>query len=410
MTMCAKARAPRRAPRGAVFWLLSGQLIMFTGIAALFPIAPLYVAHRGGNAIAIALFVAAPLIANAVVQVPAGHLADRVGRRPLLIWTRVAYVALSAVLFLDAGPLWALILARTLEGAASGAYVPALLATLTDLSEPEHRTERFAQQQASETAGLLIGPLLGGAIALWRDSGAFGVSGLFVLIGLIPMLRVPETMASRPRTAIAPPRFRWQRRGIVVPALGLFAVGTLYAMYDVVWPQYIAARGYGAFVVGLTISLFALPILFLARPAGRLADRADLRRLVPPSFLVVAACCAGYPFLRTLAPILLVGEVEAAGIVFAEPSLYAAIGSSAGEHERGRALGVGGFFQFAGTEFGAAVLGSLYGLNTGVPFWGGAGFMVAGAIVCALGLPRRAIVATAGIVPPPPTVREREIV
>lgn len=410
MTQPANVPGQRRAPRGAVVWLLSGQLIMFTGIAALFPIAPLYVAHRGGNSIAIAAFVAGPLIANMLVQVPAGHLADRLGRRPLLIWTRVAYVALSAVLFLDVGPLWVLILVRTLEGAASGAYVPALLATLTDLSEPGRRTERFAQQQASETAGLLLGPLLGGAIALWRDSGAFGVSGLFVLIGLIPMLRVPETMTPSTHTLQVAPRFRWRRRSIVVPSLGLFAVGTLYAMYDVVWPQYIGWRGYGPFVVGLTISLFALPILLLARPAGRLADRTDLRRLVPSSFLVVAACCASYPFLRSLGPILLVGEVEAAGIVVAEPSLYAAIGSAAAERERGRALGVAGAFQFAGTGFGAAVLGSLYGLNTGVPFWGGAGFMVAGAIVCALGLPRRATVARADIVPPPPTVRERETV
>ena len=405
MTQPLDPPAQRRVPREVVFWLLSSQLIMFTGIAALFPIAPLYVAHRGGNALAIAAFVAGPLIANTVVQVPAGHLADRIGRRPLLIGTRVAYVALSAVLFFDAGPLWVLILVRTLEGAASGAYVPALLATLTDLSEPQRRTERFAQQQASETAGLLLGPLLGGAIALWRDSGAFGVSGLLVLIGLIPMLRVPETMAPRTEAVAAMPRFRWRRRGILVPAAGLFAVGTLYAMYDVVWPQYIVARGYGAFVVGLTISLFALPILFLARPAGRLADRLDLRRLVPPSFLVVAACCAAYPFLRTLVPILLVGEVEAAGTVFAEPSLYAAIGSAAAEHERGRALSVGGLFQFAGTGFGAAVLGSLYGVSEGLPFWGGAGFMVAGAVVCALGLPRRA-----AAVAPQPTIREREIV
>lgn len=410
MTQPADVPVQRRAPRGAVFWLLSGQLVMFTGIAALFPIAPLYVAHRGGNSIAIAAFVAGPLVANTVVQVPAGHLADRFGRRPLLIGTRVAYVALSLVLFLDVAPLWALIAVRTLEGAASGAYVPALLATLTDLSEPGRRTERFAQQQASETVGLLVGPLLGGAIALWRDSGAFGVSGLFVLLGLIPMLRVPETMSSRTAAVAAAPRFLWRRRSIVVPALGLFAVGTLYAMYDVVWPQYIGARGYGAFVVGLTISLFALPILFLARPAGWRADRADLRRLVPSSFLVVAACCASYPFLRTLVPILLVGEVEAAGIVFAEPSLYAAIGSSAAEHERGRALGVGGSFQFAGTGFGAAVLGSLYGLNTGVPFWAGAGFMVAGAVVCAVGLPRRGTAVAGEVVPPQPTVREREVV
>ena len=71
MTQPSDAPAQRRVPRGAVFWLLSSQLIMFTGIAALFPIAPLYVAHRGGSAVAIAAFVAGPLIANTVVQVPA---------------------------------------------------------------------------------------------------------------------------------------------------------------------------------------------------------------------------------------------------------------------------------------------------------------------------------------------------
>src|SRR5437660_583683 len=72
MPLRARARALRRP--GPVFWLLSGQLIMFVGVAALFPIAPLYVARRGGVSLAIALFVAGPLIANTLVQVPAGRL------------------------------------------------------------------------------------------------------------------------------------------------------------------------------------------------------------------------------------------------------------------------------------------------------------------------------------------------
>ena len=399
-----------RVPRSAVFWLLSGQLVMFTGVAALFPIAPLYVLHRGGSSIEIAAFVAGPLIANTVVQVPAGRLADRIGRRPLLIGTRAVYVVLSAVLFIDAGPLWALILVRTLEGATSGAYVPALLAALTDLSEPERRTERFAQQQACEMVGLLIGPLLGGLAALWRDSAAFGISGLLVLAGLLPMLRVPETMrrTTTPSGAIQP--FRWRRRSILVPALGLFAVGALFSMYDVVWPQYLRARGYGPLVIGLSISLFAVPIILLARPAGRLADRVALRRVVPPAFLVVAACCASYPFMRSLLPIQLVGELEGAATVFMEPTLYAAIGSGAGEHERGRALGAGGLFQFAGTGVGAAVLGSLFGIDAGLPFWCGSALVVAGAVVCALGLPRRVPPSAHAAAEPQPTIREREIV
>lgn len=382
------ARALRRR-RDPAFWLLFGQLVMFTGIAALFPVAPLYVAAHGGGASAIALFIAGPLLANTLVQVPAGRLADRLGRRPMLIGTRAIYGVVSLALFANVGPLWLLAMLRTMQGAASGAYTPALLAALTDLSEPGRRGERFGQLQASEMAGLLLGPALGGAVAIWRVSGAFGVSGVAVLLGLLPMMRVPETRTT-PAMRDGAPRLRWWRlRGIMVPALALLAVGSLFSMYDVVWPQYLAARGNSAFVIGLSISLFAVPILLLAGRGGRISDRVNRRRLVPAAMLVTAACASSYPFLRGLAVILIIGTVEALAFVFVEPSLLAVIGDSAPDHERGRAMGVGGFFQFGGSAVGAAVLGSLYGVSEGVPFWGGAGMIALAAVLCAALLPAR---------------------
>jgi len=263
------------------FWLLIGQLIMFTGVAAVFPIAPLYVAHRGGNSIAVAIFIAGPLVANTLVQVPAGRLCDRWGRKPFLIGPRLVYAFLSLFLFFNIGTLAVLTAIRILMGACAGAYVPALRAALTDLSAPEQRAQRFSQLQAYEMVGLLIGPLIGGAAALWRDSAVFGITGLSMFIGLGSMLRVPETRAERSSTVVRKERFRWWRiRGIVVPIAALFAVGTIWSMYDVVWPQYLSARGYGTLIIGVSVSLFALPILVLARAGGRLADRADRRKLV----------------------------------------------------------------------------------------------------------------------------------
>jgi len=402
------ARSGRRL--SPAFWLLSGQLIMFTGIAALFPIAPLYIAHRGGSSVEIALFVAGPLAANMVVQVPAGRLADRIGRRPILLGTRIVYVGLAALLFADVGPLPVLILIRALQGAASGAYVPALLAALTDITEPSRRIERFAQVQACEMVGLLLGPLLGGAAALWHDSAAFGVAGLAVLLGLLPMAGVPETMTRTPRSANAERLRWWRRRGILVPSLGLFAVGTIFAMYDVVWPQYLGARGYGPFVVGVSISLFAIPILLLARRGGRLSQRFGPRRVVPLGFVVVAATAASYPFLRSFGVITAVGEAEAVGIMFLEPGLYAVIGASVDEHNRGRAMGIGGFFQFGGSALGAGVLGSLYGLREGVPFWIGSAVLFAAGALCAVALPRGLLRVEPTQLEPQPTVREREVV
>ena len=368
---------------------------MFTGVAAVFPIAPLYVANRGGNSVAVAIFIAGPLVANTLVQVPAGRLCDRWGRKPFLIGPRLIYAFLSLFLFFNIGSLAVLTTIRIFMGACAGAYVPALRAALTDLSAPDERAQRFSQLQAYEMVGLLIGPLVGGAAALWRDSAVFGITGLAMFIGLGPMLRVPELRAATTATVVKKERFRWWRiRGIVVPIAALFAVGTIWSMYDVVWPQYLAARGYDPLIIGVSVSVFALPILVLARAGGRLADRSDRRKLVTTGLVVVAACAAIYPLLQALAVILAIGTIEAVATVILEPSLFAVIGDSTPEAVRGRAMGLGGLYQFSGMAFGAAVLGSLYGVNAGLPFWCGSGILLLGALVCAAWLPARPAQAT----------------
>jgi MFS family permease len=372
-----------------VFWLLSGQLIMFTGVAAMFPIAPLYVRRHGGSSFEIALFIAAPLIANTLVQVPAGRLTDRVGRRPMLLGSRLAFGVLAFALFADAGPLWLLTSLRTLQGVASGAYVPALRAALVDLSGPEKRAERFAQLQACEMVGLLVGPLLGGLVALWRDSGVFAVSGTAMFVGLVAMRRIPETRAT---TAAERPVVRglwWRNPGILIPCLGVGALGTVFAMYDVVWPLYLTARGYSPLVIGLSISWFAVPILLLAQPGGRLADRSNRRWLMAASFVVAGGCASLYPALRSLVPIFALGTIEACAVVLIEPTLFAVIGDSSAADERGRAMGYGGLFQFGGSAIGAAVLGTLYGVSEGISFWGAGGVLFAAALLCALAMPAR---------------------
>jgi DHA1 family multidrug resistance protein-like MFS transporter len=266
--------------------------------------------------------------------------------------------------------------------------------------------------------GLLLGPAIGGAVALWEYSGIFAASGVAVLIGIGAIIRMPETRgtdmpacvpapAASPAPAIPltvtapvtptgtrapgtpPPSHRWWLRpALLVPGVALAAAGTMFSMYDVVWPQYLSARGYDSLVIGLSISLFALPILLLASQGGRLSDRADRRLLVPAALCVVAGCASTYPWLRNIFPILAVGAVEALAVMVVEPSLFAVISESTTASLRGRAMGVGGLFEAAGGAFGAGVLGALYGIAQPLPFLGGATVCVLAAAVCARALPR----------------------
>jgi DHA1 family multidrug resistance protein-like MFS transporter len=367
---------------------------MFTGIAALFPIVALYVRHRGGSALDAALFIAGPMVANTLVQVPAGRLTDRVGRRPVLLGARLGYAAICFALFADRGPLWVLALLRAAQGTCSGAYVPALLAALTDLTPPDRRATQFSRLQRAELVGLLVGPAIGGAVAsAWRDSAVFGISGIAVLIGLTATLRIPETSGPAPHpdehTPTPAPGLLRHTPGVLTACLALATVGLVFTMYDVVWPQYLAARGASLLVVGISITLFALPMLVLATPGGRLADRADRRAILGPALAIAGACAATYPWLHNIPVILGLGTVEAIAFVMVEPSLYATLSEAAPPDRRGRMMGTGGLFQFGGSAVGAAVLGALYGVGEGIPFWAGGASLLVMAGVCAVAIPAR---------------------
>jgi DHA1 family tetracycline resistance protein-like MFS transporter len=371
--------------------LLVGQLVMFAGIAAIFPIAPLYVKQHGGGSVAIGLFIAGPMVANTIAQVPSGALVDRIGRKPVLIGSRLLYALLSLGLFANLGPLWVLALLRIGQGFTGGAYVPALRAALADTTPPGQRGQRYAQLQAVEMVGLLVGPVVGGAVALWSFSAIFLCAGLASLVGVSALFRLPETRATRHEQEEPPRPGWWRRRAVIVPSLALAASGALFSMYDVVWPQYLSARHYGPFVIGVSIGVFAIPVLLLATRAGKFSDRSDRRLLIGAALFIVAACAFVYPFLRWLPVILVVGTVEAVGFTLLEPSLFAVVSESTAAEIRGRAMGMGGFFEFGGGAIGAGVLGSLYGVSERIPFWGGALACIGAAAMSLLFLPRRRI-------------------
>jgi len=399
--MFASRRRRGSTPRPIV-WLLASQLVLSLGVCAMFPFIPLYVRRHGGGAVAVAVFVAGPLLANALVQIPAGRLIDRVGRRPVLVVALGCYALLSGLLALDAGPLWLLGMLRAGQGIFGGAYNPAMRASIGDLTPPERRAERFGLSQTVFMVGLLVGPAFGGALAAISQSLVFlctavAAGGACALVAL----RVPETREHGLAAALAAgehhPQRRaagaawWRVRGVLVPMAGLCAMGLVMSMYDVVWPLYLTSRGQSVVVIGLSITLYAVPLLLLSRSGGRLADRGNRRVMLAVDFGVAALCALSYPWLHALWVILLIGFIEAVSWVATEPILYAVLTDAVPAQVRGRAMAAGGFGEYAGSAVGALALGSLYGVGEGIPFWSGSAVLVLAGVVCAVMVPARAV-------------------
>lgn len=151
------------------------------------------------------LTMAALILAFGLAQMVWGPMADRFGRRPVLLAGLTLFTLASAGCAL-AGDIGALILWRALQGAALAAAVVCARAIVRDLYDPV----QGAQVMAAALTGLgflaLASPLLGGLLAAfagWRWALALvGLAGLAALLHI--GLRLPETLHERNLQALRP--------------------------------------------------------------------------------------------------------------------------------------------------------------------------------------------------------------
>nr|WP_280639001.1 DHA2 family efflux MFS transporter permease subunit [Sphingomicrobium aestuariivivum] len=102
------------------------------------------------------------IVAAAIALPIAGWLAERVGRRELLIVSTIGFTVAS-VLCAVATSLPEMVLFRIIQGATGAFLVPLAQATLFDINPPE----RHARAMALFGGGIMIGPILGPVLGGW---------------------------------------------------------------------------------------------------------------------------------------------------------------------------------------------------------------------------------------------------
>lgn len=109
-----------------------------------------------------------------LVMLPWGRLADRWGRKPVLVSSLVGVVVATS-LFGLAQTIWQMIVLRCLAGVFAGTIVT-IRAMIAEHSTPRTQARAFSWFAFSGNIGLFIGPLIGGALAdpAAQYPGAFG--------------------------------------------------------------------------------------------------------------------------------------------------------------------------------------------------------------------------------------------
>ena len=238
--MTVTADAPVRAGRSHTtgFALaLAALMAMMAGASAPSPFYPVLEREIGFSPATLTGIFAVYAVALLLTLLVTGSLSDHLGRRPV-ISAAFALLALSMLVFWHADSVALLVLARIVQGIASGLLLSSLTAAVVDL-EPRSRPGVAATfNSVVPLAGLAVGALVGGAVIDEASSPLAAVFG--VLTGVYAVLAValwllPETsprhtgvlQSLRPQVGVPPSA----RPAFVRSAPALFAgwaTGGLY--------------------------------------------------------------------------------------------------------------------------------------------------------------------------------------
>jgi predicted MFS family arabinose efflux permease len=348
--------AGSRRRRGATLVLLGSIVVSFLAAsAAPTPMYALYAKQWGFSALATTVVFGVYALAVLGGLLTFGRLSDYTGRRPVLL-AGLAVQAVATVLFITADGLGTLLLARVVQGLATGASLGAVGAGMLDLDRRRGAVANSFAPGVGTGSGALLSAL---AVQYLPDPTHLIYVVLLGVFGLqaAGVLAMRETAPRRPgglRSLVPEVRLPAALRGeiaIAVPVL--FAVWALAGFYGSLGPALTGALLHSTSVVYGGLSLFILA--GVAAGSVLAFQRTEPRQVL---YLSIGALVAGV------------------AVTLAAVSADSAVGFFAGTAIAG--VGFGGGFQgairlvipLAGERERAGVLSLLYivsYLGLGVP-------------------------------------------
>lgn len=352
--------------RRASYGLASIYGLRMLGLFIILPVFALYAEHLPGGQSHLLMGIAlgAYGLTQAILQIPAGWLSDRYGRKPVIYISLILF-ALGSFIAASADDIYWVIIGRVIQG--TGALNAAVMALTADLTREEVRTKAMAMIGITIgitfSISMVLSPLL---------NNVFGVPGIFAMTGVLALLAMAVVKYVIPDPAIT--RFHsdtqasWGHFSEVLRNKDLlrldFGIFSLHAILMSVFMQVpfvlerdgldVAQHWYVYLPVMLLAFMLMVPPIIIAEKKARMKQIFMLS--------IFFAMCAQ--------ALLMFGQNSLWGVTIAllvfftafnvlEATLPSMISKIAPLAAKGTAMGVYSSVQFLGAFFGAAVGGAL---------------------------------------------------
>lgn len=332
-------------------FLVTGLGLLSVG--ATLPVLPRYVqGPLGGGDLEVGIVTGAFAITGLACRPLAGVLADRRGRRAVVLGGSLATAIAGALYFVPAG-VPGLVVARLFLGAGVGAVYTAGSAWIVDLAPPERRGRIIGLYGLAIWGGLACGPPVGELIL---HATSFEMVWAFAaaapLLGALVALRIPERFRPHPEAAA---ERRLISREALGPGLGLSLAIVGYATVAAFLVLHLDERGVGH--GGAVFAAFAGMVVVMRVVGGALPDRVGPIPCTIGAALIEAAGLATIGAAGSLAVAVAGALAMGAGFSLLFPSLALLVLERVPEERRGVAMGTFTAFFDLGMGVGAPLAG-----------------------------------------------------
>lgn len=333
-----------------------------------------------------------------------GSLSDRLGRRPVAI-AALALNAIAMVQFLTAHDIGAVIAARAVQGAATGAATTVFSASILELAPARGRRTAEVLVSITTAGGLGIGVVLTGAATQFTgrpNTVVFGTALAIIIAAAIVLWMSPETVTPRQGTTQRAMSAFIPRARVAATVRARFV--RLVPGVVGIWMSAGLILGLGASLAHDTLDLgngIIASVVVAAQPLTAtlctivLAPRLTPRRLLPAGLaaVITGVTAEGVSFLTGSPALIVIGAIVTGlgfGAVFSGTlrDLLPGIRS----HERAEffaAFYIVGYLAYGLSAIAAGFVSDAVGLRSAAAIYAAATIIVTGAAAAVLAIPAK---------------------
>jgi DHA1 family tetracycline resistance protein-like MFS transporter len=335
-------------------------LVDILGYTIILPLLPFYAEHLGASPTVVGLLVSSFAVCQFVAGPLLGRLSDRVGRRPVLIFSQIGTL-IGFLILANAHMLWVVFLSRIIDGATAG-NLSLAQAYIADVTKPSERSKSFAVIGIAFGIGFLIGPAISGLLASDGNLSRPIYAG-----AALSFLSILCTYFLLPKNPVVPELEPGEAEAAPLPAgkrVSIFDLGEYVKYFKQegvrlrLWQFFLFAFSFSGFVSGFALFaerrfgfnvkqvgyLFAysgfLGILLQGGLIGRLVKRFGDRALVYSGFIAATIGYGAVGFIYDWRILLVFTIFSSYGAGILRPSVTSLVTQAGGRQEQGTLLGL----------------------------------------------------------------------